>query len=72
MQGYPWDFIGVSRPGGGHPRRMTALFCTGIIALACSAPVAQAADALALQEKTLARFRAMRDTMWRGDRKSVV
>ena len=66
MQGYPWDFIGVSRPGGGHPRRMTALFFTGVIALACSATVVQAADALALQEKSLERFRAMSETMWRG------
>ncbi len=66
MQGYPRGFIGVSCPGGGYPRRITALFRTGVIALACSATVVQAADALALQETTLARFRAMRETMWRG------
>ena len=66
MQGYPWGFIGVSRPGGGHPRRITALLCTSVIALACSATVAHATDALALQEQTLARYRAMQETKFRS------
>ena len=65
-QRYPRGFMWVSRPCGSHPDRMTALLCTGVIALACSANVAQAADALGLQGQTLARFRAMRDTLWRS------
>jgi len=39
---------------------------TGVLALACFAPVAHAVDALALQDKALARYRALRDTMMRG------
>lgn len=65
-QGDPRGFMCMSRPCGSRPDRMTALFFTGVIALACSATVAHAADALALQQQALARIRAMRETMWRG------